>query len=429
LSFQITPGALNNPHTAGFISIESGGSTGTPTASAVDVEHLLSATPLHWLRAAAYDLMDATEVIWQGILPASTLTTLMHRARMGQMPARWFSQIGSRDSKHWVKYGLATYYTLGWMRLLGAPVPFPEYVPPARAEVVAQYVQELLSRHGKCRIHTNVSRALRMSLVAQERGWDFRGATFIGGGEPCTNAKVSAIVKCGARFFSAYNLAEAGILACGCAHRIAPDDVHLVKDTFALISHPHPVEGVGITVPAFQLTTILPTAKQILLNLQVDDYGKIEERSCGCMFDECGFTTHLSEIRSYRKLTGEGVTLIGGEMLHILEQVLPARFGGSALDYQMIEEENERGFTQIYLVIHPCVHIADESAVLELVNKTLRETSAMADIARAGWKNADSVKLKRMEPVLTARGKLLPLHLQKAIPQNTNHAGLVREDS
>jgi phenylacetate-coenzyme A ligase PaaK-like adenylate-forming protein len=248
------------------------------------------------------------------------------------------------------------------------------------------------------------------------------GVSFVSGGEPCTPAKVEAIEKCGARFYPAYNLAEAGILGCGCAERTAPDDVHLVKDTFALIRHDYPLDGFETTVPAFYLTTLLPDAKQVLLNLEIDDYGEVEERGCGCLFGEFGFTTHLTGIRSFRKLTGEGVTLVGKDMLRILEEVLPARFGGSALDYQIVEEENERGFTQLFLVVHPRIEIRDEKGVLELVYQSLRETSAMADIARAGWKNADSIRLKRMEPLLTARGKLLPLHLRKSIHKNSKYS-------
>lgn len=54
-----------------------------------------------------------------------------------------------------------------------------------------------------------------------------------------------------------------------------------------------------------------------------------------------GFTEHLREIRSFHKLSGEGMTLVGSEMITILEEVLP-RFRGSPLDHQLLEEEDER---------------------------------------------------------------------------------------
>ena len=44
-----------------------------------------------------------------------------------------------------------------------------------------------------------------------------------------------------------------------------------------------------------------------------------------------------------------------------MERVLPARFGGSPLDYQLMEEEDERGFTRLSLLVSPKLRIADES--------------------------------------------------------------------
>jgi len=92
------------------------------------------------------------------------------------------------------------------------------------------------------------------------------------------------------------------------------------------------VPGSDITVDAFHFTTLLPTARKLLLNVESDDYGVVETRSCGGPLESYGYTEHLRQIRSFRKLTGEGVTLVGSEMLRILEEVLPARFGGSPLD-------------------------------------------------------------------------------------------------
>jgi len=150
-----------------------------------------------------------------------------------------------------------------------------------------------------------------------------------------------------------------------------------------------------------------------MLNVQIDDYGIVEERACGCEFESYGYTTHVREIRSYSKLVGEGVTLIGNEMLRILEDVLPGRFGGSPLDYQLTEQEDEQGFTRLYLLIHPRVEIADEQAVIEVVLQGLRESSPMADVARVIWQQAQTIQIKRQEPVWTAGGKLMPLHLQR----------------
>jgi hypothetical protein len=148
-----------------------------------------------------------------------------------------------------------------------------------------------------------------------------------------------------------------------------------------------------------------------MLNVESDDYGVVEDRACGCPLEAYGFITHLRQIRSFRKLTGEGVTLVGSEMMRILDETLPGKFGGSPLDYQLLEEEDDQGFTRISLVISPKVNIANEAAVIETVLEALRRSSVAADLAQAHWRQAKTLRVKRIEPIWTARGKLMPLHL------------------
>jgi phenylacetate-coenzyme A ligase PaaK-like adenylate-forming protein len=232
-------------------------------------------------------------------------------------------------------------------------------------------------------------------------------------GEPVTPAKAEPMRQVGARVISGYGMVEAGMIGYACANPVDVTDVHLQRDALALFTYPYRVEPSGVTVPAFHLTTLLDTAPLLLLNLQTDDYGIVEERACGCELETCGYTPHLRDIRSYSKLVGEGVTLIGNEMVHILERVLPARFGGTALDYQLLEQEDERGFTRLYLVISPRVEIQDERQVLAVVHQALGASSPMADAARAVWQQTDTIRIIRQEPIWTATGKFLPLHVQR----------------
>jgi hypothetical protein len=293
-------------------------------------------------------------------------------------------------------------------------VPFPEVVRVDQALVIARWMAKALETHGQCLLHTTVSRGVRVCLAAQEAGLDLTGATIWAGGEPPTPAKLQQMERVGVCHISSYAMVEAGGVASGCAQPVDGTDVHLFKDGYALFSYPYTLEGLGIDVPAFNLTTLLPAAPKVMLNVQMDDYGIIEERQCGCQLEAYGYTTHLRQIQSYSKLTGEGATLIGTEMVRILEELLPARFGGSPLDYQMMEEEDQRGLTRLSLVISPGVQIANEAEVVEFVLSALRRSSPMADAARTIWQHAGTIQVKRMEPVWTGRGKLLPLHLQLA---------------
>jgi hypothetical protein len=413
LEIPVTAWDFDNPFARRHFAFQTGGSTGAASNVAIDVDHIAERAPHRLITQAACGILDAPSANWRGILPDNALASMLRRAYTGSWSERWFTPIGWRDSNHWFKYSAATCYILFWMRLYGMRVPFPEVVRVDEALVVARWMAETLKTHGRCVVHSNVSRAVRACLAAQEAGLDLTGATIKAGGEPPTPAKVQEMQRAGVRYISTYAMAEAGSIASGCARPVDGSDVHLLSDAYALFAYPYTVEDFGITVPAFNLTTLLPTAPKLMLNVQMDDYGIIEERHCGCELETYGFTTHLRQIRSYSKLTGEGATLIGTEMVRILEEVLPARFGGSPLDYQMMEEEDEQGLTRLSLVISPRVEIDDESQVTEVVLGALRQSSPMADAARTLWQHADTIRVKRMEPVWTGRGKLMPLHMER----------------
>jgi hypothetical protein len=110
-------------------------------------------------------------------------------------------------------------------------------------------------------------------------------------------------------------------------------------------------------------------------------------------------------------------------MLRILEEVLPARFGGSALDYQLEEVEDEQGLTRLNLIISPKVKIADESQVIETWAEALRRGSVGADLARATWQQAGTMRIKRAEPVWSSRGKLMPLLLAGRVARSKEEKG------
>jgi hypothetical protein len=274
-------------------------------------------------------------------------------------------------------------------------------------------MRDALDTYHRCILYSNVSRAVRVCVAAVDAGLDLTGAIVRIGGEPITPAKVQAMERAGVTVIPAYGAVESGAIGLGCARPTETDDVHFFSDSFAMITFPYHIEAAGKTVSAFNLTTLLDTSSKIMLNYQSDDYGIMEERACGCKLQAYGYTTHLHHIRSYSKLVGEGVTLIGNEMLQILEYVLPERFGGSPLDYQLMEQEDEKGLTRLFLLISPRVKIPNEQAVVETVFAALSKSSPMADAARNVWQQAKSLQVKRMEPIWTSRGKLLPLHMDR----------------
>jgi phenylacetate-coenzyme A ligase PaaK-like adenylate-forming protein len=409
---SVAPHDFDNPVLVNHFYTESSGSTGVSTRIPHDLDQYAALSPNTMLARAAYHVLETPHALWVGILPdGSGINQFLYAGYYGQLPEKWFSNIKPFAAKD-IKYTLATYYFCVLARLYGAPVPFPQYLPTDQAIVIARWAADAVQRHGKCLITAMVSSALRVALAAQENGIDLTATTFIIGSEPVTPDKARGIEQSGARFLAVYSTSEAGRVGHGCAQPRDITDVHLQTDAFALIPYAHAMQGFDRSVTAFHLTTLLPSAAKLMLNVEMDDYGIIEERECGCLWGELGFTTHLRGIRSYRKLTGEGVTLVGSDMVRILERELPARFGGSPLDYQLLEQEDERGFTRLYLVVSPRIALADEQAVIDTVMRALSETNAAADAARAVWAQANTLQIKRMEPILNARGKFNPLHVQ-----------------
>lgn len=139
----------------------------------------------------------------------------------------------------------------------------------------------------------------------------------------------------------------------------------------------------------------------------------IETRNCGCQFEALGLTTHIHNIRGFDKLTSAGMTFVGTELVKVIEEILPAKFGGTSTDYQMVEEEDEKGHTRMSVVVSPGVGEIDEAELIQAVLTELgkgRDTQRM--IAQV-WSQAQTLRVKRAEPFVTARGKLLPLHIRK----------------
>jgi hypothetical protein len=225
------------------------------------------------------------------------------------------------------------------------------------------------------------------------------------------------MTRVGAEYRPSYWLTEAGIVGTGCTNPAGVDDVHFFSDGHALIRQPR--QTVAGDVDAFYFTSLSASAPKLLLNTEVDDYGHLERRSCGCPLEELGLSDHISGIRSFSKLSTEGMTLVGSDMVRILEEVLPARLGGTPQDYQLAEEEDEAGLTMLVLRISPRVHLENEERVREVMLSALAESNSAADIAQAIWRQAHTLKVRRAEPVWTTGGKLLPLDLASRGRQRT----------
>ena len=412
----VAPGDFDNPFLTAAYRRTSGGSTGAGTRVMTDLENLRAKAALRVLVDEIQGLRGMPFGVWRGVLPDNGLGAMLSRIPDGQVPEKWFTPVTRRQLAPALEYRLATGYVLWMSRLCGVPLPSPEPVPIDQAARVARWVAATLAARGGCHLRAYVSLLVRVAQAAREEGLDLSGAVFGGGGEPPTPAKVGEIRRSGARYLPSYNVTELGKVGIPCQSPVEANDHHLCLDHLALVQRRRTVPGSDLEVDAFLFTTLLPSAPKLALNVESDDYGVVERRACGCPWQAVGLDLHVRGIRSFRKLTGEGMTLVGSDVLHLLEEVLPARFGGSSTDYQLHEVEDERGRTRLELLVSPRVELASEQAVLDALLAGLARASPAADLARATWSAAGTLRLARREPVWTRRGKLLPLHLLPARP-------------
>ncbi len=412
--FPVSAADFDNPYLRHYYVGRSSGSTGAGTRAPLDLGQVFGALPGRLLARRAYGVLNAPTALWRGILPGVTgLLGVLRGPVMGNPPRRWFTPIDSEDIGSPLKHRMATQYILTVGRLCGVHMPSPEMLTLDRPDALLQWSQEMVGRHGKCLIRTYPSLALRVCVAAERTGTEMSGVTFMGGGEPPTKAKVGRIRRTGARWFPTFASTETGTMGMGCAAPLSGNDIHLATDCVALIQRSVIPPGWSRAVPAFFLTTLLPDAPKLLLNAGLDDYGLMEQRSCGCPLGEIGYGTHLRKIRSYSKLTGEGVTLMKTDLVRIIEEELPGRFGGSALDYQLLEDEAGDGLTRLSLLVHPAVDVPDQNALVDFVLRRLREEGLTAAFAAAFWEQGRSLRVVRRRPVTGPTGKLLPLHVPR----------------
>jgi hypothetical protein len=415
LTLETTPVDFDNPGASRFFSTTTGGSTGVGRRVQLDLEHLHALLPGRVVVRHVQEITGVPAASWSDLPPGGGLKGVLLHAAAGEDATHWFSARPLRGPAMPLRFRMATHAAIIVARAAGANVSWPQYVPFEEAVTLARWARDQVQRHGACTIHSSVSRILRIAIAAKADGMDLTGTVLRGGGEPPTPAKISQIVACGATFRSSYAFSEVGTVGSSCLNADGPNDQHFMEDHLAMIQASRPVPGFSIEVPAFCYTSLLPSAPKLLLNVESDDYGTVDRRACGCTWEQLGFRTHLRNIRSFRKLTGEGVTLVGSDMERILDELLPARYGGSALDYQFAEEEDERGFTRLTLRVAPHVALPAESEVVEFVLRALSDAGGGSAVAQSLWRQAGTLRLRREQPAMTVRGKLLPLDLRSRV--------------
>ena len=401
--FVVDPAGLRNPAALPHGWAATGGSRGarTPVPFALSAIRERAANTL--LVFGARGGTAWRKAIWSVPGPA---TTLRH-AGFGAPVDRWFSQMDPEAPGMHPRYRWSLRALRGISLLSGRPLPAVRHVPLDDPLPIARWMTDVLAAGEVPHLWAFPSSAVRLCRAAEDAGLDLHGARFTVTGEPVTAARLDAIGRAGAEAVPDYGSADAGgVVAYGCLRPTAPDDVHVFEDLIALIQP----DATGPRAPgAMLLTTLRVTTPLVLLNVSLGDRAVIDRRQCGCPLEALGWPTHLSSIRSHEKLTAGGMTFLDTDVIRILEDVLPARFGGGPTDYQLVEEESAEGLPCVRILVHPAVGVLDVAGVATTFLGALADGSPTERVMVEEWRRAGLPRVERRQPFVSSGGKILHL--------------------
>ena len=378
---------------------QTGGSGGAPAVVEFTLPFVHELALTHAAALQAHRLARATEAFWLTI----PFIHVLRSVRGGQRPVAWFHP----QPLPW-KVSMVGRLMRAAGRRAGVVIPRPAALDLSEPERLVRWLAGRARRGETDCVTTTASAAVRAATAARDLRLSLDGVTFVVLGEPFTPAKQAALTDAGIRPIVLYGCMEGPAEAYGCATPKSPDDCHVFTDAYAFVPRPR-ADGAAVAADALMVTSLLPSAPKLLLNLEVGDQATLERRDCGCALGALGLRTHISDIRSYEKLTGEGVTFARTGLIRILEETLPARFGGGVSDYQVLEEEDAEGLLRLHLLVSPRVGPLDEAALERAFLAEIGRTEPDRHMATV-WQRAGTVRVRRQAPIVTPGSKIQPFH-------------------
>ncbi len=407
LEIESSPEALRNPWSTFRLPARTSGSRGAGTPVLVDLEFIRDRAVNTALTLAARGGLGWDHAFW-GVPGGSAIVRVVEFSAFGARPVRWFSQVPLKAPGLHARYRWSA-RAIRWASLMaGAPIPAPRHVPFREPGPIIDWLTATRRAGRVPHLHTFASSVVQLCEVTRAMGVDLGGVQFTLASEPITAARLEAVRRAGASGQPCYAITDFGIMGYGCLSPAAPDDVHLFHDLNAVIQ----ADAALPALPAESLlvTSLRRAAPFVLLNVSAGDQAVVARRRCGCALETAGWTSHLHSIRSFEKLTAGGMTFLDTDLLSVLEEVLPRRFGGGPTDYQLVEEESLDGRPALRLLVHPRVGTVDEAAISKVFLDAIGPGSGAQKVMQLAWRGADVIRVERQPPRATSLGKILHLH-------------------
>jgi hypothetical protein len=402
------PRRAANPRASPHVPMRSSGSRGVRPSILFDLAYIRDCAIDRCLAYDAWGGPEWVKAVW--VIPGGSGMVDVLEHTLESRPARWFSHVDPAAPGVEARYRWGV-RALRWGSVIASrPLPQPHHVSVHDPAPVVDWITEVLSSGRRPLLYTFASSAVQVCQAALDRGIHLGGAAFDLMGEPVTAARLAVVHRAGARGLVDYGASETGSVAFGCLAPDAPDDVHFCRDLLAVIQLGPSGSAVGLPADTLLFSTLRPQAPVIMLNVSLGDRAWLGDRDCGCALADLGWTTHLRSVGSFEKLTAAGMTFLDVDVIRILEEVLPARFGGIPTDYQLIEAEGRQGRPEIRLVVHPRVGPVDPAAIIDTFLTALGQGSGAERVMVLMWRDAGVVQVERGLPHTTPSGKILHLH-------------------
>ena len=413
-TFEGGPEAVRNPAARFHLPARSSGSrSGGGTPILIDLDYVRDTAVDTAAALAAWGAAGTERATWE-VPGGGAMYRLLEFAACDGRAARWFSRLPLDDPELPSRYRRSA-TALRWAGRLGGV----RFAPPSLATIedptpILDWMLATLAAGRRPLLVAMTSAAVRLAETALARDAELRGGWVVAAGEPLTAARRATLERAGLTVIPRYGAIETGALGFGCLAARHVDDLHWVADLHALIGT---AESTHLPPDTLLISSLRPSAPFALINVSLGDSAAMERRSCGCPLERLGWTLHLHTVRSPEKLTAAGANFLEADAIRVLEQVLPARFGGGPGDYQLIDDESAAGHPRLTLRVHPRLGAVETAAVAAAFLDGLGSSSGAAGLMARLWSERDLLSVERRVPALTHSGKMLHIHRVGAPPR------------
>jgi hypothetical protein len=414
-TIAVDPGLLANPQSRVHLQAQTSGRLGARARIGIDLLALRDEAVDTALAHAAYGDDGWQNAIW-GVPGGWSIIRILDLAAFGAVPVHWFSQVEPNRADLHPRYRLSARALRwgGW--LAGMRLPPPRHVPLDDPLPIARWMETVLRAGQTPNLAAYATSAVRLCQAASAAGIDLRGARFTISGEPITAARIAAIRRVGGEPFPRCGTTETGAVGLGCLAPEASDDLHALTDLHAFIQPGTTGTTAALPPRALLISSLRQRARVILLNVSLGDQATLVQRACGCPLGQLGWKTHIHTLRSYEKLTAGGMAFSDAEIIRVLEDVLPPRFGGGATDYQLREEEGPDGSPRLRLFVHPALGPLDPDAVGRAFLDAIGPGTGVERVMGVTWRESGLLSVERVAPGASASGKILHLAQSHTAP-------------